>query len=107
MSVWETNGGVYLGYHVKETEGAPAPGEMLRYKHDRHICWFGNSGAGKSRRLLAPNLALLTGWSMLVIDPKGDLLKCSALTVRRLARKMWIFNPFGVFGIAVARLNFC
>ena len=51
MSVWDTDGGVYLGYHVDGTEGAPAPGAMLRYKGDRHICWIGNSGSGKSRRL--------------------------------------------------------
>jgi hypothetical protein len=51
MSVWDTDGGVYLGYHVEGTEGAAAPGAMLRYKGDRHICWIGNSGSGKSRRL--------------------------------------------------------
>ena len=87
MSVWETNGGVYLGYHVDATEGQPAPGAMLRYKNDRHICWIGNSGAGKSRRLLLPNLAMLTGWSMLVVDPKGELLRMCDAHRRRLAVK--------------------
>jgi type IV secretion system protein VirD4 len=99
VSVWETNGGVYLGYHVDGTEGAPAPGEMLRYKHDRHIVWIGNSGAGKSRRLLLPNLAFLTGWSMLVIDPKGELLKmCGAHRAAAGAENV-IFDPFGVSGM--------
>jgi type IV secretion system protein VirD4 len=99
VSVWETNGGVYLGYHVDGTEGPPAPGPMLRYKGDRHICWIGNSGAGKSRRLLVPNLALLTGWSMLVIDPKGELLRmCGAHRAAAGAENI-IFDPFGVSGM--------
>ena len=99
-SVWQTNGGIYLGYGVESTEGPPAIGDVLRYTGDRHICWIGNSGAGKSRRLLVPNLALLTGWSMLVIDPKGELLT----DVRRapgggMARKISIFDPFGISGM--------
>jgi type IV secretion system protein VirD4 len=99
MNVWKTNGGVYLGYHAEATEGTPAPGAMLRYKDDRHICWIGNSGAGKSRRLLAPNLAMLTGWSMLVIDPKGELLRmCGAHRAAHGAENV-IFDPFGISGV--------
>lgn len=98
MSVWETNGGVYCGHHVTGTEGPPEPGDMLRYKGDRHVCWIGNSGAGKSRRLLVPNLAFLTGWSMLVVDPKGDLLKmCGAHRAAAGAENV-IFDPFGIAG---------
>jgi type IV secretion system protein VirD4 len=99
MSVWETNGGVYLGYHVEATEGAPATGAMLRYKGDRHICWIGNSGAGKSRRLLLPNLTMLTGWSMLVIDPKGELLRMCGAHRAAAGTENVVFDPFGVSGM--------
>ncbi|MGE4046478.1 MAG: type IV secretory system conjugative DNA transfer family protein [Acetobacteraceae bacterium] len=98
MSDWATNGGVYLGHHVDRTEGPPAPGAILRYKGDRHICWIGNSGAGKSRRLLVPNLAMLTGWSALVIDPKGDLLRmCGPHRAAHGAENV-VFDPFGMVG---------
>lgn len=50
-SVWQTNGGVYCGYGVENTEGPPVLGDVLRYTGDRHICWIGNNGSGKSRRL--------------------------------------------------------
>jgi type IV secretion system protein VirD4 len=98
MSDWTTNGGLYLGYHVDRTEGPPAPGAMLRYKGDRHVCWIGNSGAGKSRRLLVPNLAMLTGWSMIVIDPKGDLRKmCGPHRAANGAENV-DFDAFGMAG---------
>lgn len=97
--VWDTNGGVYLGYHVENTEGPPAPGKMLRYTGDRHICWIGNSGAGKSRRLLRSNLALLTGWSMLVVDPKADLLKMCGPHRAAAGAENVVFDPFGISGM--------
>jgi type IV secretion system protein VirD4 len=79
---------------------------MLRYKHDRHICWIGNSGAGKSRRLLAVNAALLTGWSMVVIDPKAELLKmCGAHRAAAGAENV-IFDPFGISGMESRGCNF-
>src|SRR5271163_4094414 len=105
MSVWQTNGGVYCGYRVNATEGPPAPGDMLRYTGDRHICWIGNSGAGKSRRLLLPNLAQLTGWSMLVIDPKGELLKMCGAHRAAAGGENIVFNPYGAFGIPSRGLN--
>ena len=66
-SVWQTNGGLYHGYGVNSTEWPPVIGDVLRYTGDRHVCFVGNSGSGKSRRWLAVNLALLTGWSVVVI----------------------------------------
>lgn len=50
-SIWHTNGGVYCGYEAEDTEGPPVIGDVLRYTGDRHICWIGNNGSGKSRRL--------------------------------------------------------
>src|SRR5271168_3468598 len=98
MSVWQTDGGVYLGYRVDGTEGQPSPGAMLRYKDDRHIVVFGPNGSGKSRRWLLPNLAMLTGWSMLVVDVKGELLKmCGPHRAAHGAENV-VFDPFGVVG---------
>jgi type IV secretory pathway TraG/TraD family ATPase VirD4 len=109
-SVWHTNGGVYLGYHVENTEGPPALGDVLRYTGDRHISWFGNSGAGKSKRMLVPNLAMLTGWSMLVVHPKGELLKMCGPHRAAAGAENVIYDPFGVSGMKsrgcnVARSN--
>src|SRR6516165_3562288 len=84
-SVWQTNGGIYCGYGADSTEGPPVLGDVLRYSGDRHIALVGNSGSGKSRRWLVPNLAQLTGWSMLVIDPKGG----AAPHVRASPRGAW------------------
>jgi type IV secretion system protein VirD4 len=97
-SVWHTNGGIYCGYGVENTEGRPALGDVLRYTGDRHIVWVGNSGAGKSRRLLVPNLAQLTGWSMLVIDPKGELLRMTGAHRAAAGNENIVFDPFGVGG---------
>ena len=95
-SVWQTNGGVYVGYAANSTEGPPALGDVLRYTGDRHIALVGNSGSGKSRRWLVPNLAQLTGWSMLVIDPKGDLLRmCGGWRAAHGGENV-IFDPFDV-----------
>jgi type IV secretion system protein VirD4 len=103
--MWDTNGGVYLGYGVENTEGPPAPDALLRYTGDRHIVWIGNSGAGKSRRLLVPNLAMLTGWSAVVVDPKGDLLKMLGPHRAAHGGENIIFNPFGAFDIPSRGLN--
>jgi type IV secretion system protein VirD4 len=104
-SVWHTNGGIYCGYGVENTEGPPARGDMLRYTGDRSVCWFGNSGAGKSRRLLAVNAALLTGWSMVIVDPKADLLKmCGAH--RAAGAENVIYDPFNISGMGSRGCNF-
>lgn len=105
-SVWHTNGGIYCGYGVENTEGPPVIGDVLRYTGDRHICWIGNSGAGKSRRLLVPNLALLTGWSMIVIDPKADLLNmCGPHRAAHGAENV-VWDPFGISGMGSRGCNF-
>lgn len=105
MSVWETNGGVYHGYYVDGTEGPPALGDMLRYKGDRHIAFIGNSGSGKSRRWLVPNLARLTDWSMVVVDPKGDLLKMCGPHREAAGAENVIFDPFNAARIGSRGCN--
>jgi len=104
-SVWHTNGGLYLGYGVNDTEGPPAIGDVYRYTGDRHVVWIGNNGSGKSRRLLAVNLALLTGWSVVVVDPKGELRKM--LGPHRVAHgaENVDFNPYRTFDLPSRGFN--
>ena len=61
-----------------------------------HIVTFGPNGSGKSRRLLLPNLVRLTDWSMLVVDPKGDLAAMTAAYRQKQGSKIVILNPFRV-----------
>jgi type IV secretion system protein VirD4 len=105
-SVWHTNGGLYHGYGTENTEGPPVLGDMLRYTGDRHIALIGNSGAGKSRRWLVPNLCLLTGWSMVVIDVKGELLKMCGPHRAAAGAENVILDPFNVAGMGSKGCNF-
>ena len=114
-NLWATNGGVYFGY---QCEAAPDPDqplagdwspkpEMHRYTSDRHLITIGPNGSGKSRRLLMPNLAVLTGWSILVIDPKGELAAKTAQHRRDKGRAddVVFLNPFGVSGFGSNGFN--
>src|SRR5215831_1042730 len=101
-TIWSKNGGVYMGFACSSTEFPlenlqPRP---IQYVGDRHILTFGPNGSGKSRRALLPNLINLTGWSMLVIDIKGELASWSAEHRRRAGNEIIFLNPFasGVCG---------
>lgn len=97
-SIWKKNGGVYLGFACSTTEFPPENVEprAIQYVGDRHIVSLGPNGSGKSRRALLPNLANLTGWSMLVIDIKGELASWSAEHRRKAGNEVIFLNPFGV-----------
>jgi type IV secretion system protein VirD4 len=97
LRLWETNGGIYLGRGLDLRETTPRIRNQMNYTGDRHIVWIGNSGAGKSRRLLLPNLARLTGWSIIIVDVKGELM--TMLHDHRAAggNEQIVFNPFGLF----------
>lgn len=100
--MWDTNGGVYLGYAANATEEGPETrtGGEVRYVGDRHLLTIGPNGSGKSRRVLLPNLAQLTGWSIVVVDPKGDLCQMTrAWREENGAEKSVILNPFGVLDL--------
>ena len=97
--IWAKNGGIYVGYAAEWLEGPPPPVKperLLAYSDDRHIVTFGPNGSGKSRRLLLPNLVRLTDWSMLVVDPKGDLAAMTAAYRQKQGSKIVILNPFRV-----------
>jgi type IV secretion system protein VirD4 len=105
--LWGKNDGVYFGYVCDRLEGdppAPDPRRLLPYVGDRHIITIGPNGSGKSRRLLLTNLERLVDWSVLVIDPKGEL---AAMTAEHRARhgRVIRLNPFDALGLGSDRFN--
>ena len=100
--MWDKNGGVYFGYSASATEDGPhtKTGKEIRYVGDRHLMTIGPNGSGKSRRVLLPNLAQLKDWSIVVVDPKGDLCQMTrAWREEKTGAKPVILNPFGVLGL--------
>ncbi len=83
--------GIYLGHD-------PTSKTVLHYNGDRHLMTFGPNGSGKSMRLLYQNLMTLRDWSLLVIDPKGEL---ATLTGAERAKhgKVICLNPYDVRGL--------
>ena len=98
--MWDTNGGVYFGYGTDRTEGAPpTSAPVIQYVGDRHLLSLGPGGCGINRRLLEPNVLGLRGWSLVIVDPNGEL---SALCARRRDPELQqtiFLNPFEVNGI--------
>lgn len=107
MSIWALNDGIYFGVPAESTEGAPpsVTTEPLHYVGDRHILTVGPNGSGKSRRLLLPNLVQLTNWSVLVIDPKGELAAMTAKHRADHGNQIVVLNPFDVLKLGTARFN--
>jgi type IV secretion system protein VirD4 len=70
-------------------------GRKIRYAGDQHILVFGPNGKGKGTRVLMPNLLQMSGSSLVVVDPKGELAAVTAEYRRTLGRVV-IINPFGV-----------
>jgi type IV secretion system protein VirD4 len=105
--MWDTNGGVYLGYSASSTDAEEQPtiGREIRYVGDRHLMTIGPNGSGKSRRVLLPNLVALTGWSVVVVDPKGELCALSRAAREAGGARTIILNPFGVLGLASDGFN--
>ena len=105
--MWDTDGGVYFGYATNATEESARPkiGQEIRYVGDRHLMTIGPNGSGKSRRVLLPNLAQLKGWSVVVVDPKGDLCAMTREYREKHGAKSVILNPFGVLGLKSRRLQ--
>jgi type IV secretion system protein VirD4 len=107
-NLWATDGGVYFGYACENTEGAPPAIDarmLLPYVGDRHIVTLGPNGSGKSRRLLLPNLARLPNWSMLVVDPKGELAAMTASYRANRGNKIVVLNPFNALGLGSQGFN--
>lgn len=105
--IWAINGGVYFGYGTNVTKGVPRllKANRIQYVGDRHLVTIGPTGSGKSRRLLLPNLEALTGWSMLVIDPKGELAYMTAGHRNRRGNRIIRLNPFNALGLGSDGFN--
>jgi type IV secretion system protein VirD4 len=102
---WWKNEGIYLGYSTEPAADQMHPlrsewaltGSMLRYRQDRHILTIGPNGSGKTRRLLFPNLYQLKNWSIVAIDPKGELFAHTAFErAKTRGHKVVLIDPFGV-----------
>ena len=96
--MWAKDGGIYLGYSAGRIEGEPPAlsHPPYRYTGDRHLITIGPNGSGKSHRVLRPNLVLLKSWSVVVVDPKGELFqKVGELRDPGLKNTL-ILNPFKV-----------
>ncbi|MHB1656118.1 MAG: type IV secretory system conjugative DNA transfer family protein [Burkholderiales bacterium] len=106
MSVWTTNGGIFLGQVVEELFYDPIASRIKSYwqptlQHNlytgsRHLITIGPNGSGKTRKLLVPNLYRLTNWSSLVIDPKGELAVWTAKHRADAGSEIVTLDPFGV-----------
>lgn len=81
-----------LGRFVDREEGIA---EKILYSGDQHVLVFGPNGKGKGTRILMPNLLQMSGSSVVVVDPKGELAAVTAPYRRTLGRVV-IINPFGV-----------
>jgi len=102
---WWTDEGVYIGYGAAEPDDEAHPlrskwlltGETRQYRQDRHIVTIGPNGSGKTRRLLYPNLYSLKNWSIVAIDPKGELFAHTALErAKAPGHRVVLLDPFSV-----------
>ena len=104
---WWTDDEIYFGYdaepasdeaHPLRSEWKLKPDKRTRhYRQDRHVLTIGPNGSGKTRRLLFPNLYHLKNWSIVAIDPKGELFAHTAVErAKSPGHKIVLIDPFGV-----------
>jgi type IV secretion system protein VirD4 len=68
-------------------------GRVLGRDDDRHVVTVAGSRAGKSSTVLIPNLSSYPG-SVVVLDPKGELARATALQRVRMGQRVCILDPF-------------
>lgn len=85
-------GRVLLGQHQ---------GRLIGPEDDRHVVTVAGTRAGKSQTVLIPNLQRYPG-SVLVLDPKGELVRATAAHRRRMGQRVYVLDPFGEAGEATA-----
>ena len=83
---------ISLGRYMEERTGQST---KMRYGGGLSVLVFGPNGSGKGTRLLMPNLLQMSGSSIVVVDPKGELAAVTAPYRRTLGRVV-ILNPFGL-----------
>ncbi len=80
-------------------------GTPIGVPDDRHVCTIAGSRAGKGRSALLPNLiGYPADGSILVIDPKGDLARLTAVhRADELGQSVAVLDPFGISGEVTRR----
>ncbi|WP_417308028.1 type IV secretory system conjugative DNA transfer family protein [Devosia sp.] len=71
---------------------------------DRHIATIAGSRGGKTRTSLIPNLLVYPG-SVIVIDPKGELVSATASARAAMGQNVHVLDPFGITGVPTASYN--
>jgi type IV secretion system protein VirD4 len=87
--------GVPLGFEWDMQRGRYGKRVMFDGKTAPHLMVIGPNGSGKGTRLLIPALLEITGRSIVVIDPKGELAAVTA-EWRRTVSDVVVLNPFGL-----------
>lgn len=89
------------------------PGHVLigRWEHrligrddDRHVVIVAGTRSGKTATVLIPNLRRYPG-SVIVIDPKGELVRTTAAHRIRMGQQVHVLDPFGETGVPSAHFN--
>jgi type IV secretion system protein VirD4 len=105
VNKWATDDGIYFGYQVEkpiiENRPLESPWDVKnafhRYRGERHILTVGPNGSGKTRRLLITNLFHLKDWSVVAIDPKGELVAhTAAYRANMNGHRVIVIDPFSV-----------
>jgi type IV secretion system protein VirD4 len=92
---WGSVTGVPLGYEWDPGRGRYGKRVMFEGKRGPHLLVIGPNGSGKGTRLLIPALLQMSGRSVVVIDPKGELAAVTA-EWRRTVGDVVVLNPFGL-----------
>lgn len=79
-------------------------GRFLGVDDDRHVVTVAGTRAGKSSTVLTPNLRRYPG-SVLVLDPKGELVRSTAAHRMRIGQRVFVLDPFGETNVACASHN--
>jgi type IV secretion system protein VirD4 len=77
-------------------------GQVLREELHAIVC--ARSGAGKGVSVVVPNLLTYPG-SMIVFDPKGELVAITARRRRELGQQMTVIDPFNVTRESATAVN--
>ncbi len=102
--LWGRSDGIYLG--LERDQPKRRARQKLHYAGDRHLMTLGPNGSGKTYRLLYQNLMHgLKDWSVVVIDPKGDLARDTEATRRKMGSEIIVLDPFAASGLPSDRFN--
>lgn len=87
--------GIPLGYEWDMRRGRYGKAVTFEGRRAPHLLVIGPNGSGKGTRLLIPALLQISGRSIVVIDPKGELAAVTA-GWRRTVGDVVVLNPFGL-----------